>query len=80
MAKCKIWCEDGLPPTRAQAPGYYSDTKEVRYDIVSNSSLNNRFWPLEGLRTEAVLSLDDDIVAPCEALDELFAVRRRCVC
>ncbi|GLC54899.1 hypothetical protein PLESTB_000917800 [Pleodorina starrii] len=72
-----IWCEDGLPPNRAEAPGYYSDLKEVRYDIVTNSSLNNRFWPLEGLRTEAVLSLDDDIVAPCETLDELFTVWRR---
>ncbi|GFR46368.1 hypothetical protein Agub_g7948, partial [Astrephomene gubernaculifera] len=72
-----IWCEGGLPPTRAEAPQYYSDVKEVRYDIVSNSSLNNRFWPLEGLRTEAVLSLDDDILAPCEVLDELFALWRR---
>ncbi|EFJ50698.1 acetylglucosaminyltransferase [Volvox carteri f. nagariensis] len=69
-----VWCEDGLPPNRAEASGYYSDIKEVRYDIVSNSSLNNRFWPLEGLRTEAVLSLDDDIVAPCEVLEELFAL------
>ncbi|KAG2500794.1 hypothetical protein HYH03_001556 [Edaphochlamys debaryana] len=83
-AQCKsvdalrvIWCEEGLPPTRAQAPGYYSDAKEVRYDIVSNASLNNRFWPLEGLRTEAVLSLDDDIIAPCEVLDELFAAWRQ---
>ncbi|GIL47693.1 hypothetical protein Vafri_4457 [Volvox africanus] len=72
-----VWCEDGLPPNRAEAPGYYSDLKEVRYDIVTNSSLNNRFWPLEGLRTEAVLSLDDDIVAPCEVLDQLFVIWRR---
>lgn len=27
-----------------------------------------------GLRTEAVLSLDDDIVAPCSVLDALFEV------
>lgn len=31
--------------------------------------------PASGLRTEAVLSLDDDIVAPCGELDQLFAVR-----
>ncbi|KAG2445923.1 hypothetical protein HXX76_000526 [Chlamydomonas incerta] len=72
-----IWCEEGLPPTRAQAPEFFSELKEVRYDIMTNSSLNMRFWPLEGLRTEAVLSLDDDIVAPCGVLDELFEVWKR---
>lgn len=143
----QIWCEDGLPPTRAQAPGFFSELKEVRYDMMVNSSLNHRFSPLEGarqllrewrdeltrrcengfcvkakfhcrtrdseatggggvwgwvarvqaagvpaseawlphlgslqliscagLRTEAVLSLDDDIIAPCSVLDELFEV------
>lgn len=72
-----IWCEDGLPPTRAQAPGFFSELKEVRYDMMVNSSLNHRFSPLEGLRTEAVLSLDDDIIAPCSVLDELFEAWRK---
>lgn len=71
-----VWCEEGLPPTRADTPEHYSEDKEVRYDIMPNSSLNSRFWPLEGLRTEAVLSLDDDIVAPCSVLDQLFEAWR----
>lgn len=67
-----IWCEEGLPPTRTQSPEYYSNHKEVRYDVMPSSSLNSRFQPIEGLRTEAVLSLDDDIIAPCDALDQAF--------
>ncbi len=47
-ANPQIWCEDGLPPTRAQAPGFFSELKEVRYDMMVNSSLNHRFSPLEG--------------------------------
>lgn len=45
---------------------------QVRYDILPQSSLNNRFWPLAGIRTEGVLSLDDDILAPCSALHKAF--------
>lgn len=29
-AAVQIWCEEGLPPTRAQAPEFFSELKEVR--------------------------------------------------
>jgi hypothetical protein len=38
----------------------------VVYDVQPNASLNNRFRPPPGLRTEAVLSIDDDILVPCD--------------
>lgn len=84
FAKCRkldvirvVWCEEGLPPTRAESPRFYSEQKEVRYDIMATNSLNNRFSPVEGLRTEAVLSLDDDILIPCDVLADAFEVWKR---
>lgn len=38
-------------------------------------SLNNRFNPIEGLETEAVYILDDDIVVPLPDLEFAFQVR-----
>lgn len=37
-----------------------------------DSSLNNRFSPVEGLRTEAVFSIDDDIYLTCWELGRAF--------
>lgn len=51
--------------------------RQVRYDIMPSASLNHRFVPLEGLRTEAVLSLDDDVLAPCADLSKAFAAWRQ---
>lgn len=67
-----IWCEGEPPPEPALAPTYYSDLKEVRYDVMPDSSLNNRFRPIEGLRTEAVFSIDDDIYMGCSELNKAF--------
>jgi hypothetical protein len=53
----QVWCEDGLPPTRASNKAFYSEHKEVRYDVMPNSSLNNRFTPLEGQPTTQPLAL-----------------------
>eukprot|EP00803_Ostreobium_quekettii_P011405 evm.model.scf_473.9 EVM.evm.TU.scf_473.9 scf_473:50116-57649(-) len=70
-----IWCEDEPPPVHGQSSSaYFSSLKEVQYDEMPDSSLNNRFRPLEGLRTEAVLSIDDDIYLPCSELDRAFEV------
>lgn len=49
----------------------------VAYDVQVDASLNNRFRPLPGLRTAAVLSLDDDVVVPCAEVGAAFAAWRR---
>ena len=46
--------------------GFARVAAPIVYDVQPNSSLNNRFRPLPGLRTEAVLSVDDDVLVPCE--------------
>ncbi|GMH44242.1 hypothetical protein BSKO_12176 [Bryopsis sp. KO-2023] len=67
-----IWCEDGVPPTKDSDSRYYSSEKTVIYDVMDDTSLNNRFKPIKGLRTEAVMSIDDDIYVPCSDLDKAF--------
>lgn len=37
----------------------------VRVRVERRNSLNNRFAPDAAIRTQAVLSLDDDIFMPC---------------
>lgn len=75
-APAQPWNEPtvAMPQNSRTHPGYFSTTKPVRYDAMNSSSLNNRFAPLPGIRTAAVLSLDDDIRAPCSALRKAFKV------
>lgn len=58
-----VWSEDlAGPPTALEDASYYCNGEtEVVYDLQPTSSLNNRFAPLPGLRTQAILSMDDDI-------------------
>lgn len=43
-----------------------------RFDIHEEDSLNNRFKPLADIRTEAVFSVDDDLLVPCQTLEFAF--------
>lgn len=49
---------------------------EVRFVVNKEDSLNNRFRPIEGLRTDAVFSVDDDLIVPCSTLRFAFSVWR----
>ena len=87
-----IWSEDGFAPPSddVNADDRVSEpaAREVRggmvpllpapvvYDVQPNSSLNNRFRPLPGLRTEAVLSIDDDILVPCDEVQVRVAASK----
>lgn len=64
-----IWFEDGDPPRSRRGSGV-----DVVYDVVNGTSLNKRFTPIQGLETEAVMSLDDDIYMPCSDLAKAFKV------
>ncbi|KAA8539844.1 hypothetical protein F0562_026536 [Nyssa sinensis] len=44
------------------------------FDLNKEDNLNNRFKPIEDLRTDAIFSVDDDVVVPCSTLDFAFTV------
>lgn len=46
----------------------------VRFVINEGSSLNNRFRPIRGLTTDAVFSVDDDLIVPCTTLRFAYSV------
>jgi len=72
-----VWSEGPDPPTREARPELYSAEAEVTLHGMPTTSFNNRFLPLPGIRTAGVLSIDDDILAPCGALDAAHAAWRR---
>ena len=45
-----------------------------KFDINKEDNLNNRFKPIQGLRTRAIFSVDDDVIVPCDSLDFAFTV------
>ncbi|KAK4489486.1 hypothetical protein RD792_005295 [Penstemon davidsonii] len=45
-----------------------------RFDLNKEDNLNNRFKPIEDLRTDAIFSVDDDVIVPCRTLDFAFTV------
>lgn len=45
-----------------------------RFDLNEEDNLNNRFKPIEDLRTDAIFSVDDDVIVPCRTLDFAFTV------
>jgi hypothetical protein len=49
---------------------------EVRFVVNKQDSLNNRFRPIPELRTDAVFSVDDDLIVPCSTLRFAFNVWR----
>jgi len=65
-----VWCEDGDPPPSTIG----GKGVDIIYDVMNGTSLNNRFVPVEGLETEAVMSMDDDIYVPCRDLSKAFEV------
>ncbi|KMS98937.1 hypothetical protein BVRB_3g067380 [Beta vulgaris subsp. vulgaris] len=47
---------------------------KLKFDVNEKDNLNNRFKPIEDLRTDAIFSVDDDVIVPCGALDFAFTV------
>ncbi|GAB4858699.1 GDP-mannose transporter [Ancistrocladus abbreviatus] len=45
-----------------------------RFDLNEEDNLNNRFKPIEEVRTDAIFSADDDVIVPCDTLDFAFSV------
>ncbi|BBN04566.1 hypothetical protein Mp_3g05750 [Marchantia polymorpha subsp. ruderalis] len=72
-----IWSEP-QPPTKELHSKLTEVTErnqvEVRFNINKVDELNNRFKPIAGIRTDAVFSVDDDLVIPCPTMDLAFSV------
>ncbi|KAI4382785.1 hypothetical protein MLD38_008701 [Melastoma candidum] len=49
---------------------------ELKFDINKEDSLNNRFKPIDDLKTDAVFSIDDDVIFPCSVVEFAFDVWR----
>ena len=47
---------------------------ELKYDINKEDSLNNRFKEIKDLRTDAVFSIDDDVIFPCSTVELAFNI------
>ncbi|XP_010264156.1 PREDICTED: glycosyltransferase family 64 protein C4-like isoform X2 [Nelumbo nucifera] len=45
-----------------------------RFDLNEEDNLNNRFKPIVDLRTDAIFSVDDDVIVPCHTLEFAFSV------
>ncbi|CAK9191255.1 unnamed protein product [Sphagnum troendelagicum] len=45
-----------------------------QFDTHETDDLNNRFKPLNGLHTDAIFSIDDDVVVPCALLEFSFGI------
>lgn len=47
---------------------------ELKFDINKEDSLNNRFKEIKDLKTDAVFSIDDDVIFPCSSVEFAFNV------
>eukprot|EP00252_Welwitschia_mirabilis_P002863 TRINITY_DN12885_c0_g1_i2.p1 TRINITY_DN12885_c0_g1~~TRINITY_DN12885_c0_g1_i2.p1 ORF type:complete len:346 (+),score=39.60 TRINITY_DN12885_c0_g1_i2:354-1391(+) len=47
---------------------------DFRFNLNEVDNLNNRFRPIRNLRTDAIFSVDDDVIFPCSTLEFAFTV------
>eukprot|EP00262_Sarcandra_glabra_P018570 TRINITY_DN670_c0_g1_i1.p1 TRINITY_DN670_c0_g1~~TRINITY_DN670_c0_g1_i1.p1 ORF type:complete len:331 (+),score=30.41 TRINITY_DN670_c0_g1_i1:394-1386(+) len=47
---------------------------ELKFDLNKEDSLNNRFKEIKDLKTDAIFSVDDDVVFPCTSVEFAFSV------
>ncbi|KAK4480266.1 hypothetical protein RD792_013333 [Penstemon davidsonii] len=47
---------------------------ELKFDINKEDSLNNRFKEIKDLKSDAVFSIDDDIIFPCSTVEFAYSV------
>ncbi|XP_020576490.1 glycosyltransferase family 64 protein C4 [Phalaenopsis equestris] len=50
------------------------DNVELIFDLNQEDSLNNRFKEIKDLKSDAIFSIDDDIIFPCKSVDFAFSV------
>lgn len=47
---------------------------ELKFDFNKEDSLNNRFKEIKDLKSDAVFSVDDDVIFPCSSVEFAFSV------
>ncbi|GAB4826015.1 hypothetical protein Ancab_008883 [Ancistrocladus abbreviatus] len=77
-----VWSENDPPSEKLRAylekivlsKSLKAHKANFRFDLNKEDNLNNRFKPIEKLRTDAIFSVDDDVIVPCATLDFAFSV------
>lgn len=77
-----IWSESDPPSEQLRAhlknivlkKSQTAHKPNFRFDLNEEDNLNNRFKPISDLRTNAIFSVDDDVIVPCRTLDFAFTV------
>ncbi|KAJ7959707.1 Glycosyltransferase family 64 protein C4 [Quillaja saponaria] len=75
-----VWSNRSLQRYSVTRKGYaisnFKDGQQVKlkFDINKEDSLNNRFKEIKDLETDAVFSIDDDVIFPCSSVEFAFNV------
>ncbi|GFZ15308.1 nucleotide-diphospho-sugar transferases superfamily protein [Actinidia rufa] len=77
-----VWSESDPPSNSLKAylkkivlkKSHTASKPNFKFDLNEEDNLNNRFKPIEDLRTDAIFSVDDDVIVPCHTLDFAFTV------
>jgi glucuronyl/N-acetylglucosaminyl transferase EXT2 len=78
-----VWSDTSAQPPASWVKQYgggtgtsTTDGDRLVFEVHPKDSLNNRFMPSTEIKTEAVLSVDDDLIIPCDVLAENLHVWR----
>ncbi|XP_030531912.1 glycosylinositol phosphorylceramide mannosyl transferase 1-like [Rhodamnia argentea] len=74
-----IWSQSGPPQEKLKSHlnevvASKSHKHDFKFDIISDGTMISRFRPSGDIRTDAVFSVDDDVIIPCPTLDFAFTV------
>jgi len=67
-----VWSDQENKPPVDWLEGY--EAGKVIFEVHDKNSLSNRFVALQGIPTEAVLSIDDDLIMPCRMIEDSLSV------
>ncbi|CAI9092147.1 OLC1v1027322C1 [Oldenlandia corymbosa var. corymbosa] len=77
-----VWSESDPPSNQLRS--YLNDIvlkksqtahkPNFKFDLNEEDNLNNRFKPRPDLRTDAIFSVDDDVIVPCRTLEFAFSM------
>lgn len=77
-----VWSETEPPSETLQADlrrivhhtSQSNKKPDFRFNLNEVDNLNNRFRPIKDLKSDAVFSVDDDVIFPCSTLEFAFSV------
>ncbi|KAA8534101.1 hypothetical protein F0562_031706 [Nyssa sinensis] len=77
-----VWSEPDAPSDSlvkflnhtVQSNSRHGQQMELKFEINKEDSLNNRFKEIKNLKTDAIFSIDDDVIFPCSSVEFAFSV------